>query len=109
MRQFDFCYFDGGHTWDVTGFGFTLVDMLLRPGGWIVFDDLPWTIEAAVQDKVTVPKHWRAAGPKERSTPAVRLVFDSLVPHFNYTDRRIINEGQWGIARKPLNEPEDTA
>lgn len=38
--QFDLCYFDGGHTWDVTGFGFLLVDLILRPGGWIVFDDL---------------------------------------------------------------------
>ncbi len=102
--QFDLCYFDGGHTWDVTGFGFVLVDMLLRPGGWIVFDDLPWTIEAAMQAITKVPEHWRAVGPEERSTPAVRLVFDSLVPHFGYTERRIINEGQWGIARKPLGE-----
>ena len=39
--QFDLCYFDGGHTWDGTGYGFCLVDMLLRPGGWIVFDDIP--------------------------------------------------------------------
>lgn len=31
--RFDFCYFDGGHTWDDTGFGFTLVNQLLRPGG----------------------------------------------------------------------------
>ncbi len=102
--QFDMCYFDGGHTWDVTGFGFVLVDMLLRPGGWIVFDDLPWTIEAAMQNKTEVPMHWRAVDSDEGSTPAVKLVFDLLVPHLGYTDIRIINEGQWGIARKPLDE-----
>ena len=100
--QFDLCYFDGGHTWDMTGFGFVLVDMLLRPGGWIVLDDLRWTVEGAMRDVPKVPKHWLACSPDERATPAVQLTFDLLVPHLGYTDRRIINDGQWGIARKPL-------
>ena len=107
--QFDMCYFDGGHTWDVTGFGFVLVDMLLRPGGWIVFDDLPWTIEAAMQNRTEVPEHWRAVDSEERSTPAVKLVFDLLVPHLGYTDKHIVNDGQWGIARKPLDESKGRA
>lgn len=102
--QFDLCYFDGGHTWDGTGYGFVLVDMLLRPGGWIVFDDIPWTIKAAMQTVTKVPKHWRTFDPDERRTPAVKLVFDLLVPHFGYTNKRIINRGQWGIAQKPLDE-----
>ena len=38
---FDFCYIDAAHTWDDTGFAFFLVDELLRPGGWLLFDDLP--------------------------------------------------------------------
>ena len=100
--QFDLCYFDGGHTWDATGFGFVLVDLLLRPGGWIVFDDLPWTVESAMKHSVNAPRHWRSLGADERATPAVQLVFDLLVPHLGYTDRRIVNEGQWGVARKPL-------
>ena len=102
--QFDFCYFDGGHTWDGTGFGFILVDLLLRPGGWIVFDDIPWTIEAAMQNRTKTPRHWRKFGADEAATPAVKLVFDQLVPHLGYTNKRIINNGQWGIARKPLDE-----
>ncbi len=101
--RFDLCYLDGGHTWDVTGFGFVLVDMLLRPGGWIVLDDLPWTVDAEMQKRTDVPNHWHTYGPHERCTPAVRLVFDLLVPHLGYTDIRIINGGQWGIARKPLD------
>jgi predicted O-methyltransferase YrrM len=109
MPQFDLCYFDGGHTWDVTGFGFVLVDMLLRPGGWIVFDDLPWTIDAAMQNKTEVPTHWRAADAEERRTPAVRLVFDLLVPRLGYTDSHIVNDGQWGVARKPLDDRKDRA
>lgn len=102
--QFDLCYFDGGHTWDATGFGFLLVDMLLRPGSCIVFDDLKWTIEAAVRNQSSVPKQWRACSTDERATPAVQLVFDLLVPHLGYTDLRVANDGRWGIARKPLGD-----
>lgn len=100
--QFDFCYFDGGHTWDGTGFGLVLVDMLLRPGGWIVFDDIPWTVAAAMKGRSKVPHLWKTFDANERATPAVKLVFDLLVPHLGYTNKRTINGGQWGIARKPL-------
>ncbi|MEX2123392.1 MAG: class I SAM-dependent methyltransferase [Woeseia sp.] len=101
--QFDMCYFDGGHTWDATGFGFALVDMLLRPGGWILFDDLEWTVESAMEDRADMPRQWRACSPDERATPAVKLVFDLLVPHLGYIDRHTVNDGRWGIARKPLD------
>jgi predicted O-methyltransferase YrrM len=100
--QFDLCYFDGGHTWDPTGFGFLLVDMLLRPGGWIIFDDLEWTVQGALKRRANPPRRWLTFSPDERDTPAVRLVFDQLVPHLGYTDMRIVNDGRWGIARKPL-------
>lgn len=101
--RFDLCYFDGGHTWDQTGFGFLLVDMLLRPGGLIVFDDLQWTINASIRDHDSVPKYWSNCGPDERATPAVQLVFDLLVPHLGYTEMKIVNDRRWGIARKPID------
>lgn len=101
--RFDLCYFDGGHTWDATGFGFALVDMLLKPGGWIIFDDMEWTIDSAMRNRDNMPRPWRACSPDERATPAVKLVFDTLVPHLRYTDRRTMNDGRWGVARKPLD------
>ena len=106
--QFDLCYFDGGHTWDATGFGFLLVDILLRPGGWIIFDDLPWTIERALKSVEKAPKHWLACSEDEQTTPAVQLVFDVLVPHLGYTDCKTVNDGQWGIARKPADSRKRT-
>lgn len=106
--QFDICYFDAGHTWDATGFGFFLVDILLRPGGWIVFDDMKWTVEAAIKTREKIPKRWRALSDDERSTPAVRMVFDELVPHLGYTDMQGVLGGAWGIARKPVNRPDQT-
>jgi predicted O-methyltransferase YrrM len=93
---FDLVYLDGGHSWDVTGFAFFLVDRLLAPGGWLVFDDIDWTFE-------TSPFYTagQLAGMPEdfRSTPQVRKVFELLVlPHPGYERGRI--DGSWGVARK---------
>jgi predicted O-methyltransferase YrrM len=39
---YDFVFLDGAHTWDTDALAFGLVDRLLAPGGWILFDDLDW-------------------------------------------------------------------
>lgn len=96
-ERFDLVYLDGGHSWDVTGFAFFLVDRLLRPGGWLIFDDIDWTYATsqALKDKPVVQKM-----PQDfRETPQVRKVFELLVaPHPGYTAQRI--EQKWGYARK---------
>lgn len=97
--QFDLCYFDGGHTWDVTGFGFLLVDLLLKPGGWIVFDDLDWTIEKSSRANATNFKSYKHFGKDEREAPGVRMVFENLVPSRGYKNMHE-NRG-WGFAQKP--------
>jgi predicted O-methyltransferase YrrM len=97
---FDLCYFDGGHTWDATGFGFTLVDMLLRPGGWIVFDDLDWTVNRYLELHPNRDKEFRAYGTDERAAAGVRMVFETLVPHFGYLNASE-NRFGWGLAQKP--------
>lgn len=93
-ERFDFCYIDGGHTWTDTGFAFCLVSRLLKPGGWILFDDLHWTHQRAFP-------HDTVAGmsQEERQTPQVGKVFDLLVrtdPQFD----TFLTEGAWGFARK---------
>jgi predicted O-methyltransferase YrrM len=93
---FDFCYIDGGHSWYSTGFAFFLVAKLLRPGGWIIFDDLNWTHEGEAVREVPRVK---AMPPEERLTPQVRKVYELLVkpdPSFDLC----FEEGQWGYARK---------
>jgi predicted O-methyltransferase YrrM len=41
---FDFCYLDGGHTFDVTALGVSLLSILMKPGGILILDDLNWSI-----------------------------------------------------------------
>jgi predicted O-methyltransferase YrrM len=94
--QFDFCYIDGGHTWYSTGFAFFLVTKLLRPGGWIIFDDLDWTHEAERAGGIL---RVEAMPSEEKLTPQVRRVYELLVktdPSFDL----FFEEGQWGYARK---------
>jgi predicted O-methyltransferase YrrM len=45
--RFDLCYLDGAHNWFVDGLAFFLVHRLLKPGGWIIFDDVDWTYESS--------------------------------------------------------------
>jgi predicted O-methyltransferase YrrM len=95
-RSFDFCYFDGGHTWYDTGLAFCLVSRLLKPGGWIIFDDLDWTHEDPdVRDTGRV----RAMPEEERQAPQVRLVYELLVKRDPGFDVFFV-EGPWGFARK---------
>ena len=95
--RFDLCFIDGSHLWADEGLAFFLCDRLLRPGGWIVFDDLDWTLASAraadggVQDA--------DAEADERNTAQVRQVYELLVkPHPQYADFR--TDGFWGFARK---------
>jgi predicted O-methyltransferase YrrM len=98
-RSFDFCYFDAGHSWDVTGFGFLLVDRMLKPGGWVLFDDLDFTLDRYLRQPELAPRFHRHA-PDEMTMRQVRKVFEVLVRDLGY---RNLSEPRrdWGLARKP--------
>jgi predicted O-methyltransferase YrrM len=101
---FDFCYLDGGHTWDISGFAFCLVDRLLAPGGTLVLDDLNWSIagSSALKDRSST-----AEIPLDvREAPQVRKVFELLVmTHPEYED--FFEQGGCGFARKRKGSIQD--
>lgn len=92
-RSFDFCFIDGGHDWYNTGYAFFLVDKLIEPGGWVLFDDLDWTMEH-------IDKPWALKrSHEERTTPQVRKVWELLVKqHPDYGEFR--EQGRWAFAQK---------
>lgn len=95
--RFDFCFLDGAHDWFVDGFAFFLIDKLLMPGGWIIFDDLDWTYaqSPALRNTARV----QAMPDDERETPQVRRVYELLVkPHPSYTN--FMTEQDWAYAQK---------
>lgn len=99
---FDFCYIDGAHDWYTDGFAFFLVDKLLTPGGWIIFDDFDWIFETSPSLKNS--ERVKNMPIDERTTPQIRKVFELLVEqHFAYSDF-IIKDG-WGYAHKIVEKP----
>jgi predicted O-methyltransferase YrrM len=95
--RFDFCYVDGAHSWFVDGFAFFLLDRLLMPAGWIIFDDLDWTYASspALRDTEKV----RAMPREEREIPQIRKVYELLVKlHSSYGD--FMTKDGWAYARK---------
>ncbi len=95
--RFDFCYIDGAHDWYTDGFAFFLVDRLLKPGGWIIFDDIDWSyaISPAWRNSEMV----KNMPEDEKQTAQVQKVYDLLVkPHPSYCEFKI--KGDWAYARK---------
>ncbi|MFC3614629.1 class I SAM-dependent methyltransferase [Lutimaribacter marinistellae] len=98
--QFDLCYFDGGHQWDGTGFGVVLVDMLLKPGGILVLDDMNWSMARSAYHRER-PGSVAGFSQDEREAQTVRLVWRTVLPHLGYAHLREYPALDWGVARKP--------
>jgi predicted O-methyltransferase YrrM len=99
--KFDFVYLDGAHSWFVDGLAVLLAERLLRPGGWLLCDDLDWTFNDPGLRKLGLS--WVERMPEEeRQTPQIRKVWKLLIksnPSFDL----LIERGDWGYARKALD------
>jgi predicted O-methyltransferase YrrM len=95
--RFDLCYVDAAHSWFVDALGFFLVDRLLRPSGWIIFDDVDWTYAKSPALKKTEAVHRMPLA--EQTTPQVRKIYELLVKtHPGYHNFRL--EAGWAFAQK---------
>lgn len=102
--MFDLCYIDGAHSWFVDGLAFFLVHQLLKPGGWIIFDDLDWTY--ATSPSLAQTEWVRTMPEEERTTPHVRKIYELLVkPHPQYHNFRVDHE--WAYAQKRHHPPKE--
>ena len=82
---YDFVYLDGAKNWTIDGLAVVLIEKLLRPGGWLLMDDLPWTYaqdpgreatDGIVHRELSEPERTRAASargvrPDRRPAPVV--------------------------------------
>jgi predicted O-methyltransferase YrrM len=102
---YDFCYLDGAHHWTIDGLAVFLVERLLRPGGWLLLDDLDWSFGTKTQwaDGEIAP--FFPMSPDELRVPHMRSVFDLLLkthPAFtSFSDE----DGRWGWAKKDPAAP----
>lgn len=100
---FDFVFIDGGHTWDSDGFSFLLTNRLLKPGGWVLFDDLLWT-PSTMQGETWVDE----MPEEERNVAHIGKVLSMFgVPNAYYGNVEF--DGTWAWAQKKSGDtpPED--
>ena len=103
--RFDFVYLDGAKNWTIDGLAVVLVEKLLRPGGWLLMDDLDWTYADDPGRAATDGVANRDLSEPERTEPHLRAVFDLIVAqHPSFTELRVQDEW-WGWARKAPGEP----
>jgi predicted O-methyltransferase YrrM len=103
--RFDFVYLDGAKNWTIDGLAVVLVEKLLRPGGWLLMDDLDWTYAQDPHREATDGIVHRELSEPERAEPHLRAVFDLIVAqHPSFTELRVQDEW-WGWARKAPGEP----
>ncbi len=102
FAKYDLCIIDGPKNWTIDGCAFFLVDKLLRPGGWIIFDDYGWTYAGAgVSRDATDGITHRSLSEEERTTPQIREVFELLVvPHQSYSNFVVQDHRDWAMAQK---------
>lgn len=97
---YDFVYLDGAKNWTIDGLAVILIEKLLRPGGWLLMDDLEWTYAQDPHRDATDGIVHRDLSEPERTEPHLRAVFDLIVAqHPSFTELRREDEW-WGWARK---------
>jgi predicted O-methyltransferase YrrM len=98
QQFFDFCYIDAKHTWDCTGFLFFLVEKLLRPGGWLLFDDIKYSIGTSASRNAGWAAHLTD---EERTICQVGKVWELLAKdHPGFCN--FIDQSNWGLCQKKV-------
>lgn len=101
-QTFDFCYIDGGHTFESTSLAFLLIDKLLDKNGIIVFDDYNWTVNRSIETFgkaiLNIPMY-NIMTDQQQATPQVKMACEVFIDESKYEliDNTKFN---WAIYRK---------
>ena len=102
--RFDFAYLDGAKNWTIDGLAVLLAEKLLRPGGWLLMDDLDWTYAQDPSREATDGVVHRELSERERTQPHLRAVFELIVAqHPASPSCGCRTSGGAGRARRPAS------
>jgi predicted O-methyltransferase YrrM len=104
---YDLIFLDGSKSWSTDGLAVVLAEKLLRPGGWLLLDDLGWTYED-FERKRNRQLHYDTDIPQlsaeERVQPHLRAIFDLLMRTNPVFDRFVVQDDWWGWAHKSTDK-----
>jgi predicted O-methyltransferase YrrM len=99
----DFCYLNGAHEWVTDALAALLALRLLRPGGWLMIDDLNFRLRGC---NPGWEKDFGHKTNEELDTPQIGMVFDLLVKtHPDLERLALTNTGHIGWARRKGGGP----
>lgn len=77
---FDYVFIDGAHSWAIDGFAFLLIDRLLKPNGFVDFDDYNWSLaKSRALNPTTFPQIKCLFSDEQIKATQVKLIVDLLV------------------------------
>ena len=98
---YDLVIIDGPKNWTIDGAAFFMAEKLLRPGGWLIFDDLRWTYgRADKRRRSTDGIAHRSLSDDERNVPHIAEIFNLLVKQHPNFDTFFVHHDDWAVARK---------
>jgi predicted O-methyltransferase YrrM len=101
-QTFDFCYIDGGHSFESTSLAFLLIDKMLDKNGIIIFDDYNWTVNSSIStfgNSILQIPMYNFMTDHQRKQPQVKMACDVFIDDSKYEliDNKKYN---WAIYRK---------
>lgn len=106
--EWDLVFLDGSKSWSTDGLAVLLIEKLLRPGGWLLLDDLTWTYEEGPikRGKTT---HYdvdlTALSEPERIEPHLLKIYELLIKRNPAFTNFRIEDDWWGWAQKVKPKP----
>ena len=98
---YDLAIIDGPKNWTIDGAAFFMVEKVLKPGGWLILDDLRWTYaEADTRRDATDGITHRSLSEEERAVPHIREIYELLVKQHPSFDGFFVQNEDWAVARK---------
>ena len=98
--KYDFVFLDGAKYWSTDGLAVVLIEKLLRPGGWLLLDDLGRTYAKHPDQERHYEIEVAKRSEEERSQPHLRAIFDLLIQPNEAFNEFVIEDEWWGWARK---------
>jgi predicted O-methyltransferase YrrM len=97
---YDLIFLDGAKNWSTDGLAVVLIEKLLKPGGWLLLDDLGWSYGKNIKGTKHYGIEIGTLSDEETFQPHLRAIFDLLIKTNPAFDEFVIQDDWWGWARK---------